>query len=85
VAVQVTRVEPTENSDPDGSQQLVVMGAVPPYAVAPNVTGTDDPFVEVADGEGHVIASGLLLTGSLSAGAMPATSAEGALRVPARS
>src|SRR5512138_2557645 len=59
-AVQVIGVEPTEKTEPDGSQQPVVTGAVPPDAVALKVTVIGPPFGDVAVGAGHEIVSELL-------------------------
>jgi len=79
VAVQTTEVEPTGKSVPDGYEHVVLTEPLPPEPLALNVTGTGPPFDEVVDGAGHTIESALL------EGAIPATSADGALRFPRRS
>jgi hypothetical protein len=57
-AVQDRAVVPTGNSDPEAGAQLDDTGAVPPDAVGENVTATGLPSDDVADGAGHMMASG---------------------------
>jgi hypothetical protein len=79
LALQATAVEPTGKSEPDGGEQLVLIGATPPPVVTAKLTTTGEPLVDMAVGAGHVIASGLLV------GAIPATSADGGLMSSAAS
>jgi hypothetical protein len=76
LAEHSTDVEPTGKSEPDAGEQPALTGATPPDVVGLNVTATGEPLNDVAVGAGHMMVSGLL------SGATPATSAEGALRLP---
>jgi hypothetical protein len=63
MAVQTSPVVPTGKSDPDAGTQLDETGAVPPETVGENVTTTGFPSDDVADGAGHMIASGVVVGG----------------------
>jgi hypothetical protein len=63
MAVQTRPVVPTGKSDPEAGTQLDFTGAVPPDTVGAYVTTTGFPSDDVADGAGHMIASGVLVGG----------------------
>jgi len=81
VAVHVAGVEPTGKSEPDAGEHVPLIGAVPPYTLAENVTTTGLPSADEATGAGHRISGGRFG----SPGVMPDTSYEGGLNVPAAS
>jgi hypothetical protein len=65
VAVQASGVLPTGKSEPDAGVQRDEIGAVPPETVGANDTGTALPVVDVADGAGHMMASGAVDVGAV--------------------
>jgi hypothetical protein len=81
VAVHVAGVEPTGKSEPDAGEHVPLIGVVPPYTVAENVTITGLPSVDEATGVGHRISGGRFGR----PGVMPDTSYDGGPIVPAES
>ena len=58
IAMQLTGVLPTGNSEPDAGEHIVVDGGIPPATDGAKFTATGFPLEDVADGTGHVIVSG---------------------------
>jgi len=66
VALHVSGVLPTGKSDPEAGVHREEIGAVPPETIGANDTGTALPAIDVADGAGHMIASGALDAGAVA-------------------
>jgi hypothetical protein len=79
IAAHVTDVTPMGKRDPDGGEQVVETGAVPPDTVGWSGIATGSPLDVRGIGTGQTMAIGPL------DGAIALTSTEGALRLPAAS